>query len=337
MATVTEQGFPNLANILARLGPDGQIRPIAELLNKKLDFIDDIPWVECNLETGHQISLRTGLPSAQWRSLNQGVAITKTDVATYTESTGMIEDRAEVDVDSPGNLAALRLSEEAGKVEMMTQEFSRALFYESTFDNADRIHGLSARYGGTTGYTSSSYVLKGTNAGVNARSIWLLNWQPGKVYGIYPKNSKAGLFRKDLGEIDCFDGQTPSRKFRGLATKLQWKCGVAVEDYRTSVRFQWDPDDANFADSAKNMYLTLQAMLGTVFAIASNARFYMDRTSFNKLTAQLASNNVDFLKYVTLTTRTDSGAAGPVGVLLPHFLGVPIRITDALVAETAIS
>lgn len=334
MATVTDQGFPNIANILARLGADGQVRPIAELLNKKLDFVDDIPWVECNLETGHQLSIRTGLPSAQWRSLNQGVSITKTDVATYTESTGMIEDRAEVDVDAPGDMAGLRLSEEAGKVEMMTQEFARALFYESTFDNADRIHGLTARYGGTSGYTASSYVLKGTNAGTNARSVWLLNWQPGKVYGIYPKHSKVGLFRKDLGEIDCLDSN--SKKFRGLATKLQWKCGVAVEDYRTTCRFQWDPDDANMADSAKSFYLTLQTMLGTVFSIAPDARFYMDRTSFNKLAAQLASNNTDYLKYVPIAARTDGSKYGQVGYLVPHFLGVPIRITDALVAETAI-
>jgi hypothetical protein len=326
MATIVDQGFPNLANILARLGPDGQIRPIAELLNKKLDFIDDIPWVECNLETGQQISLRTGLPSPQWRSINQGVSLTKTDVATYIESTGMIEDRAEVDVDAPGDMAGLRLSEEAGKIEMMTQEFARALFYESTYDNADRIHGLTPRYGGTTGFTASGYVLKpGTNAGVNARSIWLVNWEPGKVYGVYPKRSTAGLVRKDLGEIDCFD--SANKKFRGYATKLQWKCGIAVEDYRANCRFQWDPDDTtNFADTAKAMYLTMQTMLGTVFLLGANARFYMDRTSFNKLCAQLASNSVNFLEYVAMGGRR-----------IPSFLGVPIRITDALVAETAIA
>jgi hypothetical protein len=324
MATIVDQGFPNLANIMARLGPNGQVRPIIELLNKKLDFIDDIPWEQCNLLTGHQISLRTGLPSPQWRSINQGVSLTKTDVAQYIEGTGIIEDRAEVDVDAPGDMAGLRASEEAGKVEMMTQEFARALFYESTYDNADRIHGLTARYGGTTGYTASSYVIKGTNAGTNAQSIWLINWEINKIFGIYPQNSVAGLSRKDLGEIDCFD--VNSKKFRGYATKLQWKCGVAVADYRSSCRFQWDPDDANMADSAKSVYLTMQTMLGTVFLLGAAARFYMSRKSFNKLCAQLASNSVNFLEYVAMGGRR-----------VPSFLGVPIRITDALLDETAIS
>ncbi len=326
MATITDLGFPTLANVLARMAPDGSIRPMVELLAKKLDFLDDIPWQECNLETGHQISTRTGLPSAQWRSINQGVSVTKTDAAQFIESTGIIEDRAEVDVDMPGDISQLRLNEEAGKVEMITQEFARALFYESTLDNADRIHGLTARYGGTSGFTASSYVLKpGTNSGTNCRSIWLLNWEMGKVYGIYPKRSSAGLIRKDLGEIDCLDGS--SKKFRGYATKLQWKCGVAVEDYRANCRMQWDPDDTtNFADTTKGMYLAMQQMLGTVFNLGAQARFYMDRTSYNKLVAQLAANSVNFLEYVAMG-----------GKRVPSFLGVPIRITDALVAETAIS
>lgn len=324
MATIADTGRLTLAEVLQRMGPDGQIRPMAEVLNKKLDFLDDIPWVECNQESGHLISYRTGLPSPQWRRLNTGVTLTKSSGETYTESTGIIEDRAEVDVDMPGNMGSLRMNEEKAKVEMMSQEFARALFYESTVDNADRIHGLTPRYGGTTGFTASSYVLKGTNAGTNARSVWLINWEPGKVYGIYPKNSKAGLMRKDLGEIDCFDAS--NNKFRGFATKMQWKCGIAVEDYRTSVRWQWDPDDANFADSAKGLYLAMQDMQGVVFNLAPNARYYMDRITYRKLCAQLASNTVNFLEYVAMGGRR-----------VPVFLGVPIRITDALVAETAIS
>lgn len=301
---------------------------MAEILNKKLDFLQDIPWVECNLETGHQISYRTGLPSMQWRSINRGVSLTKTSSETFIESTGMIEDRAEVDVDMPGNMAANRLTEETGKIEMMSQGFATAVFYESTYSNADRIHGLSPRYGGASGYVASSYMFtSATHAGVTNRSIWLINWEPGKVYGIYPKGSSAGLKRQDLGEIDATDPVDTTKKFRAYGTKLQWKCGIAVEDYRTSVRYQWDPDSAECADTAKGIYLAMQKMLGTVFNLASNARFYMDRTSFNLLVEQLATNATDFVKYVQMNTG---------GVLVPHFLGIPIRVTDALVAETGV-
>lgn len=324
MATITDQGFPNIPNLVARMTPTGEYRAMAEVLNKSLDIIQDVPFVECNLDQGHQVAYRTGLPSPQWRRLNQGVSPTKSTGAQFVESTGMLEDRAEVDVDMPGDIASWRRSERAAKVEMMSQEFARALFYESAVDNADRVHGLSARYGGTSGYTASNYVLTGTNGGVNCHSIWLINWQPGRVYGIYPKGSHVGLFHKDLGEIDCLDAD--SKKFRGYADKLQWKFGFAVEDYRYTSRLQWDPDDADMAESGKGLYLLMQKQIGTVFNLAPNARFYMDRTSLNLLNSQLISNTSNALEYVEMG-----------GKRVAIYMGVPIRVTDALTLETAIS
>lgn len=324
MATITDGGFPTMPNILAGMSPTGEQRPTIEVLNKSLDILDDIPWEECNLDIGHQMSYRTGLPSPQWRSLNDGVDKTKSSRAQFIESTGMLEDRAEVDVDQPGDLAGFRRSEKAAKLEMMAQEFARALFYESKANNQDRIHGLTPRYGGTTGYICSPYVMKGTNAGVNCKSVWLISWKLGKVFGIYPKGSKLGILTKDLGEIDC-EGPT-GKKFRGYADLLQWKCGIAVGDYRYTARFQYDPDDADMAPTAKGFYLKLQEMLGKVFKVDENARFYMDRDSVTLLNAQLLANTGNALEYIAMGGRR-----------VPHFYGTPIRSTDALVAETAIS
>ncbi len=328
MATITDVGYLNLADVMARMNPDGSVRPIIEILNKQLDWLPDVPWVECNLDTGHQLSYRTGLPSAQWRALNEGVSLTKSTVGTFVETTGMIEDRAEVDVDMPGDMAGNRMSEIKAKVEMMGEEFARATFYESTYSNVERIHGLSPRYGGTTGFTSSSYVLKpGTNSGVNAHSIWLIDWAPDSIFGIFPKRSVAGLKHWDLGETDALD--SASKKLRVFADRLQWKCGIAVADYRQAVRLQWDPDDSTlFADSAKGMYLGLQDMLSVIKKKRPGRRFYADLLSLRKLRAQLSSNSANFMEW------SDGHDGLPAG---DRFLGVPIRETDVLVAETAIS
>lgn len=328
MATITDVGYLNLADVMARMNPDGSVRPIMEILNKQLEWLPDIPWMQCNLDTGHQLSYRTGLPSPQWRSLNQGVTLTKTTVGTYIETTGMIEDRAEVDVDMPGNMAANRMSEITGKTEMMSEEFARAVFYESTYTNVDRIHGLTPRYGGSTGYTASSYVLKpGTNSGTNCHSVWLIDWGTDSIHGIFPKNSVGGLKHWDLGEIDCFDAD--GNKFRGYADRLQWKCGIAVADYRQAVRFQWDPDDSTyFASTTKGMYTNMEDMLSVIRKRRPGARFYADLTSLRLLRAQLANNDANFL---TWSNGQDGLPAGD------RFLGVPIRQTDVLLAETAIS
>lgn len=326
MSTITDSGFPNLANIASRLDPNGGAAMVANVLSKKNPILEDIPWIEGNLPTGHRITQAVNaLPSATWRRLNEGVAASKAETAQFDESCGMLEDESKIDeaVAELNGGAAYRASEDLLKQEGFAQQFATALFYESTSSNPERIHGLTARYPATTGFTSSSYVLAGTNAGVNARSIWLITWKERKVYGVFPKGTKAGLEREDKGKERVLDGS--SNPFYAWVTRFKWRCGIAVEDYRYAVRFQWDPDDADMAASEKGLYLKMQDMLNTIFE-PDNAIFYMDRTSKGRLDAQLASNDANYL------TMLERG-----GRRIPHYQGVPIRVTDALVAETAIS
>src|SRR2546428_4578065 len=185
MATLTDVGFPNLANIMSRLDPDGSGALVANVLSKKNRFLDDIPWKEGNLPTGHKITQTVNtLPSATWRQLNKGVAVTKGETTQYTESCGILEDLSEIDertLELNGG-REYRLSEDNIKTEGISQQLATAIFYESTSSNPERIHGLSPRYPATSGYTSSPYVLAGTNAGVNARSVWIVTWGERKAY-----------------------------------------------------------------------------------------------------------------------------------------------------------
>lgn len=330
MATLTDTGYPTLKNVVSRLRPDGGIETdIAEMLSKNNPQLDDIPWIEGNMPTGHRITSRTGLPSPTWRMLNQGVDPSRSDTAQFDETCGMLEAYSNVDIDLAklnGNEAAFRRSEDMAQIEAISQEAARAIFYESVLTSPEKIHGLSARYAGTSGYTASAYVKKpGTTAGTNAQSIWLINWQPGKLYGIYPKGSVAGLKTEDLGKQRVTDSN--SKQYLAYVSHYQWKLGIAVQDYRYAVRLQWDPDDStNYPDGGKNLYLDLQDMLSLIQAPGPGMRFYMSRTSKMKLDRQLASNAANFLEYL------DSGRGR-----IPSFMGTPIRITDALVGETAIS
>lgn len=329
MATITDPGFPTLLNVAKRLDPNGGIAAIAEVLEKNIPTLEDIPWVEGNLPTGHRITSRTGLPSPSWRKLNQGLDPVKSETAQYDESCGMLEAYSKVDVDVAalnGNTAAFRASEDKAFIEAISEEFVRAVFYENAVSSPERIHGLSPRYAASSGYTASSYVLpKGTLSGSNCQSVWLITWDPERIFGIYPKASIAGLAMHDMGVQLVNDAN--SKQFRAYVSHFQQKCGVAVKDYRYAVRMQWDPDDGTtFADTGKNMYLYMQEMLDTVFKVTPNTRFYMSRTSSKKLNTNLAANSVNFLEYVSMGGRR-----------VPHFLGVPIRIDDTLTGESAIS
>lgn len=332
MSTLSDSGYPTVLNLAKRLGPDGKIETnIAEVLHAENPFLDDIPFEEANMATGHRITTRSNLGTAPtWRRVNQGITPTKSETEQFDETVGMLEDMSKVDVklaEMSGNVAAFRKTEDDAKLESFAQEAGRAIFYENAMTNPNKIHGLSPRYAATSGYTASSYVLKpGTNAGSNAQSVWLITWKLGRIFGIYPRFSKMGLERKDLGEILTRDAN--NSEFRAFATWFRWEMGIAVRDYRYAVRMQWDPDDAtNFADSAKGMYLAMQDMMGTIKSVdEGTTRFYMSRTSLRKLRAQAASNDANWMSQVNVG-----------GKLLNTFLGIPIRVTDTLVSESAIS
>lgn len=325
MTELGDTGFPTLVNWAAERNPDGSIANVVNTLSKVIPEIMDIPWKEANGATGHTITQTANtLPSGEWRSLNAGVSAEKSTSAQYIESCGILESESKVDVDLAklnGDEVAYRASQDRRKQEGMGQEFAESLWYESTSTNPERIHGLSPRYGLVSGGTTSSYVLQGTTgAGTNAHSIWLVTWDEDYCYGIYPKGSMAGLQVEDHGKQRVLDSN--SKAFWAYVTQHQWKCGIAVEDYRYLVRYQWDPDEE--LASEKTLYLAMIEMLSTIYIKTANTRFYMDRTSYSTVLQQLASNDANFMTY----------ERDQMGMPLPEFLGVPVRVTDALTAET---
>src|SRR3546814_20593769 len=60
-----------------RQDPDGSVSASAELLSQDNEILEDMPYVEGNLTTGHRATIRTGLPTATWRKLNAGIPTSK--------------------------------------------------------------------------------------------------------------------------------------------------------------------------------------------------------------------------------------------------------------------
>lgn len=338
MTTLTDGGLATLPEIASRLDPGGATAMIADVLSKKNSILRDMVWMEGNLPTGHQITqTTTALPTATWRQLNTGVDPTKGQTVQYVESCGMLEDESIIDealLELNGGMA-WRTTEDAIKLEGIGQQLATSVFYESVSSNPERIHGLAPRYSATSGVTASSYTLAGTNAGTNARSVWLITWAPRKLYGIYPKGTKAGMERIDNGRQRVLDSN--SKAFYAYSTTLKWRCGVAVEDYRYAVRFQWDPDDAAMAADERGLYLGIQDMLSTIYEVTPQTRLYMDRTTLQRLNRQMVVNENRPLEYVAMGGKLFGDGSMQGGERVPTFFGVPIRLEDALVAETAIS
>lgn len=327
MATIGAT-LPTLADLAKTWDPDGRPARVAELLSQTNEVLTDMRWMEGNLPTGHRTTVRTGLPTAAWRLLNKGVATSKSTTAQIDEQCGMLEARSQVDKDLAelnGNTAAYRLLEGQAFIEAMNQEMAQTIFYGAA-SAPEEFVGFAARYSALTGANNIENVLSGGGAGSDNSSIWLVCWGPNTVHGIYPKGSKAGLQHEDLGLADAFDSD--NNRFRAYMDHWQWKCGIALRDWRYTVRIA-NIDISNLVAKSSAADL-IELMIKAIHRIPTmklgSPVFYMNRTCFQMLDIQ---------------RRDDVIAGGGVryeqvdGIMTPTFRGIPIRKVDALLETEA--
>ena len=232
--------YPTLTDVAKRLDPDGKIDKIVELLTETNEILEDMPFIEGNLPTGHKTITRTGLPQVAWRLLNYGVPQSKSQTVPVVDTCGMLEAYAEVDkalADLNGNTAAFRLSEDRAFLEAMNQEMGKTLFYGDTSKNPERFLGLFPRFNtlsSSKAKTAENVINAGGTAVGALTSAVLVCWGDQTVHGIYPKGSKAGFQHTDKGQETLKD--SAGGQYEGYRTHYKWDLGLAVRDWRYVVR-----------------------------------------------------------------------------------------------------
>lgn len=331
MATVGADKL-TLADWAKRTDPDGKAAKIAELLSQTNAILDDMVFQEANQPTSHQLTMRTGLPTVYWRLLNAGVSQSKSTTAQATETIGMLEAWSEVDKDLAelnGNVGSFRLSEASAFVEAMNIEMASTLFYGNSGTAPEEFNGLSVRYSDTTAANGEN-ILTGGGAGSDNSSVWLIGWSPQTCYGIFPKGSSAGLTHENLGlqTVTVTAGATGQR-MRAYQDHWQWKCGVALKDWRYAVRIPNIDISALVAKSSAADLVEL--MIKAVHRIPNLGMckpiFYMNRTCFQMLDIQRRD---DVISGGGLIYKDVDGKS------IAHFRGIPVRICDALTEAEAV-
>ena len=323
---------PTLVDLAKRQDPDGKIATIAEILNETNEILDDMVWVEGNLETGHKTTVRTGIPAPTWRKLYGGVQPTKSTTAQIVDNCGMLEAFAEVDkalADLNGNTSEFRLSEDAAHIEGMNQEVSQTLFYGNEGTEPEAFTGLAPRFNALTGANNSENVISGGGAGSDNASIWLVIWGPNTVHGIVPKGSTAGLQMEDLGKT-VIEDVTGSGGGRMMAyrTHYRWDCGLTVRDWRYVIRICNIDKSALTVDASSGANLPdlmFQGMERAPNLSMGRAVWYMNRTVLTKLRQQ----HTNGVANSTLTMENLGGTP------ITRFHGVPIRRVDSLAPDEA--
>jgi hypothetical protein len=335
MATLGQSGKVTLLDIAKATGPDSRIAQVAELLTQTNEILLDMPWFEGNLATGHKGVVRTGLPTAVWRSMYQGVPPSKSTRAQVEDACGMLETRSEVDIDIAklnGNTAEFRLSEATAFVESMNQTMAQTVIYGNQGTNPEQFNGLAIRYSTISGATNAVNVIDAGGTGSDNTSMYLVVWGRNTVHGIYPKGSTAGLQHEDLGVIDAFDGN--QNRFRAYADWWQWKCGMHVKDWRYVVRIA-NIDVSNLVTetgAADLVKLVVRAFARIPFAGMGTPVLYANRTVKEMLSIQALNKSQNAMS-ITESLRQFGGVNVAVQDL--KVLGVPLRTVDRILTTEA--
>lgn len=343
MATLpTKPGAVTLTDFAKSIGPDGNVSPVIELLSQNNDAMQDVLWKEGNLPTGHQTTVRTGLPTGTWRKLYQGTQPTKSTRAQITDTCGILEQRSEIDrdvADLNGNTAEFRLSEADAHVEAMGQDFLETLFYGDTEVNPERFTGLTPRYSTVnTAVPISQNVVDAGGTGSDNTSIWLVVWGENTVTGIYPKGSQAGLSHEDLGLIDAFDTQTPPARYRAYADLWKWKMGLSVRDWRYAVRIA-NIDVSDLIGQTGTQAITAathihKLMIDAMARIPNMGKgrpvFYAHRVVYAALAKAALDRSQNAVTVEAAIQQHGEVTPGFNGGNTLKYLGVPIRVVDRL-------
>lgn len=324
-----------LADFAKSLDPNGRVATVIELLAQTNSLLDDMLWKEGNLPTGERTTVRTGLPTVAWRLLNQGVSGSKSTKAQIDEQCGMLEAWSEVDKDLAelnGNSAAFRLSEAKSFIEAMNQEMAQTFFYGNSGLTPEEFTGLSIRYSSLSAANGQN-IVSGSGSGSDNSSIWLVGWGENSVHGIYPKGSQAGLMHEDLGlqtiQVQASGAEViGGTRMRAYQDHWQWKCGIALKDWRYCVRIP-NIDISNLVAKSSAADL-VELMIKAIHRIPNiqtvRPVFYMNRTC---------------VEYLDIQRRDDVQTGGQLsyenvdGKRVMSFRGIPIRLCDTLLETEA--
>ena len=342
MATLSST-YLTLADLASRLDGQGNVADVINVATQTNEILDDMLWTEGNLPTGHKTIQVVGLPSVYYRLVNAGVPRGRASTVAITEGTAMIEAYSLVDKDLAafsGDPAKFRLIEDMSFVQSMNITMAQALFYGNALTAPEQFNGLAPRYSTVNQATtpSAANVIDAGGTGSTNSSIWLVCWGATSIHGIYPKGSQSGLTMEDVSTpAPVLDAN--GNPYQAYQTKLGWKCGLALRDWRYVVRIAnidvttfstgAAPDIVNLLIQAVQTTPTIPSSAGVVQSATGQApggtlsfgrpAIYMNRRLRTMLDIQQRNSRNSYLTQETIQGR-------PVLT----FRGIPIRTSDAL-------
>ena len=311
-----------LVEVVKRHDPNGNLATIAEVLAQTNEIVADAVWKEGNDMFSNKTVRRSSLPTGTWRKLNRGVAAEKSDTVELIDTIGILESRAENDVEiinAFSNPQQARMDEAASFIEGLSQTMAGKMLYGNALTAPEEFTGLAARMD----TLAAGENVIGGGGSTTLTSIYVVTWGPNSVFMAYPRNTSGGLQHEDLGIDDAADAA--GNKFRAYVDRFVWRAGMVVKNARCIGRYaNLEPTGTTTTfDEDELIRLTNRMVLGP------GSRIYCSTDMMTQMQIRLKDkSNVYFTR--------DQGLDGGGPVL--RFNGIPVRkVEQILDTETAIA
>lgn len=322
--------FVDLIDVYKQQDASGAYIQVIEMLKEMNPILDDAIAVECNQGTKHLHTVRTGLPPVTWGRLYQGIVQGKARQAQVEDTTGFVEGLSTIDerlLAISTNEGAVRMSEAMAYLEAMNQEVGTKMFYGDTASDPEEFMGLAPRFNSLTA-ANGGQIIDAGGIGSDNTSIWFVTWGDNQCQLLYPKGTKAGVSREDMGRQRLTDAS--GNPFYGKEEKFSWHVGLAVKDWRYVSRVanidasDMEAGSVKLYDFMRKAYYKLQSrrVAGGKMAI------YCNRDVLEALD-RLATNAGASDNFVRLERKQVEGEE------VLTYRGIPLRETDSLLNTEA--
>ncbi len=299
--TTLGAGYLTLADRFKRTENGKIASEIIELMAETNEVLQDANALQCNDGTNHITTIRTGLPTAVFRTLYGFVPSSKSSTEQVKDVTGMLETYSVVDVDlveKSENPKLFRLSESTAFIEAMNQKLQETIFYGSIKENAAAFDGLSVRYSKKSADSKKigSNIVDAGGKGTDNTSVWFVTWGDLHTSLLYPQGSQAGVQHKDDGVQT--ETSTTGGKRKVYQDHYKMDVGLSLRDWRSTCRIANIDVTELSGDNPADLEELMNKAYYKIRRFAKNGGktcIYCNSTVLMHFEAQLkAKNNVNF-------------------------------------------
>ena len=328
MATVGSN-YLTLIDRAERIGSGSKkAKAFVNLLSETNDIVGDMPFVDANKGTTHEIGQYVGLPPVYWKQMNKGIPSGKSKIVNQKEGTAILAGLGIADCSMP-NVKELRGTEMMAQMSSLSNRMATEIFYGTALD-PEGLVGLSTRYSDLSAGNAQNIIpVTASPSGADNTSIWLIGLGRRAIYGVLPEGYSSGVKHKYAGEYPIADSD--GNTYMAHRDEYSFAGGLAVEDWRYAVRICNIDISASEADPANSGII--EAMIKSLRRVPSlkaagiKFGFYMNRDAGTLLDLAGVDKNNAYFK----STEVE-------GVTRTTFRGIPLRLCDAILStESTVS